>query len=212
MNVHSYPQPETTPEARKAMLDAQNARYARPQGVARYCHAGLHKSREDYFYYATILGINRAVNWVVARPSVDTSQVTYSGTSQGGGFGFYLCGLNKHFTKAAIFVPALTDLLGGETDGRQSGWPRIIAAQLPENREAARRHAPYFDGANFARRIAIPVRVVVGFSDTVCAPCAVYAGYNVIPAKDKAILHGVGMGHAVFPAFYKTLRAWLESK
>ena len=212
MNVHSYQQPETTQEERKARYDAQDAQYAKPNGVARYCQAGIHKSREDYFYYASILGINRAVNWLAARPECDLSDFSYSGTSQGGGFGLYLCGLNKHITKGCIFVPAITDLLGDVVDGRQSGWPRIIEAQKAENRAAAAKNAPYFDAANFARRITIPVRVVVGFADQTCAPCAVYAGYNVIPSKDKKILHGIGMGHGVNREFYQRLAAWQNAK
>lgn len=211
MNVHSYPQPET-PEARAAAYKAQDARFAAPRGVARYCQAGIDASREDYFYYASLLGINRAVNWLWARPEADRARFTYSGTSQGGGFGLMLTGLSGRFTRSCIFVPALTDLLGFRADGRQSGWPRLVEAQRPERRAAAEKWAPYFDGAHFAARITCPVRVVAGFSDAVCTPCGVYAAYNAIPARDKKILHGLGMGHAVFPALYRELVAWQRAE
>lgn len=211
MNVHSYPQPET-PEAREAAYKAQDAQFAAPRGVARYCQAGIHESREAYFYYASLLGINRAVNWLWARPEVDRTRFTYSGTSQGGGFGLMLTGLNGHFTRSCIFVPAITDLLGFRQDGRQSGWPRIVEAQKPENRAAAERWAPYFDGVHFAARITCPVRLVAGFADTVCTPCGVYAAYNAIPARDKKIYNGLGMGHGVDPAFYRVLGAWQRAE
>ena len=211
MNVHSYPQPET-PEAREAAYKAQDAQFAAPRGVARYCQAGIHESREAYFYYASLLGINRAVNWLWARPEVDRTRFTYSGTSQGGGFGLMLTGLNGHFTRSCIFVPAITDLLGFRQDGRQSGWPRIVEAQKPENRAAAERWAPYFDGVHFAARITCPVRLVAGFADTVCTPCGVYAAYNAIPARDKRIYNGLGMGHGVDPAFYRALGAWQRAE
>ncbi|MBQ3289685.1 MAG: acetylxylan esterase [Kiritimatiellae bacterium] len=207
MNVHSYPQPDTDAE-RQAAYKAQDEKYAAPRGVARYCQAGIHLSREDYFYYASILGINRAVNWLWNQPQVNRQMFTYSGTSQGGGFGLMLTALNGHFTKSCIFVPAITDLLGSRHEGRQSGWPRIIEAQQPENRAAAEKNAPYFDGVNFAARITCPVRVVVGFADCVCAPAGVYAAYNLIPSKDKEIIHGIGMGHSVYSKFYKQLRKW----
>ena len=113
-----------------------------------------------------------------------------------------LTGLNGHFTRSCIFVPAICDFLGYLCEDRESGWPKLIEAQLPENREAAIRNAPYFDGANFAARITCPVRVVVGFSDCHCPPASGYAAYNLIPAADKAILHGIGMGHGVFQRFY----------
>ena len=207
MNVHSYPQPDTEAE-RKAAYKAQDEKYAAPRGVARYCQAGIHLSREDYFYYASILGINRAVNWIWNQPQADHRRFTYSGTSQGGGFGFMLTALNGHFTKSCIFVPAITDLLGSRQEERQSGWPRIIEAQKPENRAAAEKNAPYFDGVNFAARITCPVRVVVGFADCVCSPAGVYAAYNFIPSKDKKIIHGIGMGHSVYGRFYSQLKEW----
>ena len=211
MNVHSYAQPDTDAE-RQAAYKAQDAKFAAPRGVARYCQAGIHESREAYFYYASLLGINRAVNWLWARPEVDKSSFTYNGTSQGGGFGLMLTGLNGHFTKSCIFVPAITDLLGFRQDDRQSGWPRIVEAQKDENKAAAEKWAPYFDGVNFAARITSPVRVVAGFSDCVCTPCGVYAAYNRIPAKDKKIIHGIGMGHGVFGELYRELGAWQRAR
>lgn len=211
MNVHSYAQPSTDAE-RQAAYKAQDAKFAAPNGVARYCQAGIHRSREDYFYYASLLGINRAVNWVWAQTWADKAHFTYSGTSQGGGFGLMLTGLNGHFTRSCIFVPAITDLLGSRQDDRQSGWPRIIEAQKPENRAAAEKWAPYFDGVNFAARITCPVRVVAGFADCVCTPAGVYSAYNRIPSKDKKIIHGIGMGHGVYGEFYRDLGAWQNQR
>ena len=210
MNVHSYPQPDT-PEARDAAYKAQDERFAAPRGVARYCQAGIHLSREDYFYYASLLGINRAVNWLWAHPAANHADFTYSGTSQGGGFGLMLTGLNGHFTRSCIFVPAICDLLGSRIEKRESGWPKIIEAQKPENREAAARNAPYFDGASFAARITCPIRFVAGFGDCACPPASVYAAYNCVPSADKAIFNGIGMGHGVFPRFYDELGAWVRT-
>ena len=215
MNVHSYRQPEgDTPEAaaeRQRLYEEQDEKYAKPNGAPRYCQAGIHKSREDYFFYASILGINRAVNWLASRPECNLSAFDYAGTSQGGGFGLILTALNRHITRSCIFVPAITDLLSSKVEGRQSGWPQIIENQAPENRAAAEKWAPYFCGTNFARQIRCPIRFVVGFCDMACAPHAVYSAYNACPSSDKAILHGVGMGHGVFERFYDDLAAWLDA-
>ena len=191
-----------------AKYDALNAACQKKYGTG-YATAGIAVSREEYFFYPVLLGIDRAVDWVAARPDVDRTRFRYQGTSQGGGFGFYLTGLNHHFTRAAFFVPAITDTMG-YLKGRQSGWPRIIERQTPENRKVAESFAPYFDGANFASRIRCPVRVAVGFADVTCAPCAVYAAYNEIKVKDKDIVHGFGMGHGCFPKIYKELGEWLR--
>lgn len=193
----------------KAMDADLKSRY----GAPRYCQAGIAESREDYFFYPVVLGIDRAVDWVAARPDVDCSRFRYQGTSQGGGFGFYLCGLNRKFTCAAFYVPALTDTMG-YLAGRQSGWPQIVEnnSGTPERRAAAEKWAPYFDGANFASRIKCPVRVAVGFSDTTCPPCAVYAAYNEIKVADKAIGNGIGMTHSCSGRFYREFGEWTKKQ
>jgi len=195
-----------------------NAAYWKKYGT-EYSQAGLSESREAYFFYPVILGINRAVDWVAAQPNVDLTQFRYQGTSQGGGFGFYLAGLNRHFTKVVAFVPACTDTMG-YLAGRQSGWPRPVESQpTPEARAAAARNAPYFDAANFAacpERIVCPIRVVVGFADTCCAPCAVYSAYNALGGmswpKDRRIEHGIGMSHSVRWEYYQKYMPWLRTK
>lgn len=201
---------------RKIGLEAKykemDAALAARFGVPHYCHAGITESREDYFYYPVILGIDRAVDWVAARPDVDRSRFRYQGTSQGGGFGFYLCGLNRAFTRAAFYVPAITDTMG-YLKGRKSGWPMVVEnnSSTPERRAVAERWAPYFDGANFASRITCPVRVAVGFSDVTCPPCAVYAAYNEIKVKDKAIGNGIGMTHSCRGHFYSKFGNWVRA-
>ena len=190
---------------------AMNAALYSKYGTHSYSCAGIAESREAYFFHSVLLGIDRAVDWLAARPDVDRTRFRYEGTSQGGGFGFYLCGLNRAFTRAAFYVPAITDTMG-YLKGRESGWPRIVEnnSSTPERKAVAERWAPYFDGANFASRIVCPVRVAVGFSDTTCQPCAVYAAYNEIKSADKGIVIGIGMTHSCFGSFYKELGEWVK--
>ena len=196
----------------EAKYKAMDADVQSKYGVPRYCLAGIAESREAYFFYPVILGIDRAVDWIAARPDVDRRRFCYQGTSQGGGFGFYLCGLNHTFTRAAFYVPAITDTMG-YLKGRQSGWPQVVEnnSSTPARRAAAEKWAPYFDGANFASRITCPVRVAVGFSDTTCPPCAVYAAYNEIKVKDKTIGNGIGMTHSCRGHFYYKFGNWAKS-
>ncbi len=180
-----------------------------PVKHVRYTQVGIASSREEYYYYGVLLGINRAVNWLAARPEVDKKRFRYSGGSQGGGFGLWLCGLNKNFTRALVYVPALTDLLGFRQGNRESGWPRLIEGQLDENKAAAEKNAPYFCGVNFARNITIPIRVEVGSADTVCPPMAGFSAFNVMPSKDKEIYIGLGQGHAPLKELHAKLDPWL---
>ena len=194
----------------KIQKDEDNAWAAKyPVKTVRYTQTGIAVSREDYFYYGVILGINRTVDWLAARPGVDRKHFRYSSGSQGGGFGLILCGLNANFTRAAVFVPAITDLLGFKVEGRESGWPRLIEAQLDENKAAAERNAPYFCGVNFARNIRIPIFYEVGAADTVCPPMAGFSAYNVTPSTDKHILLGVGQGHGPLANLRKQINEWL---
>ena len=210
ITVHPYEPPFDLDELEK-LFAANVASLKEKYGTSSYAVSGIARSREDYYFYRALLGINRAVNWLAARPEADLSHFTYSGTSQGGGFGFLLLGLNRHFTKGVMYVPAITDTMG-YLKGRRSGWPRIVESQREDERAAAERNAPYFDGANFAARIACPVRVAVGFADNTCPPCAVYSAYNAIPVKDKKIVHGIGMTHSCFSKFYNELGAWQKEK
>ena len=210
MNVHTYA-PGTNKETQVAKYKAQDARLNKIDGASSYCISGAAK-RETYFYYRAILGINRAVNWLAERQDTDLKHFGYSGSSQGGGFGYYLLGQNRHFTKGVVHVAALTDLYGFRAK-RTSGWPRLMERVKSEVRPGAEKTGLYFDGAHFASRITCPVRASVGFVDTTCPPCAVYSAFNAIPVKDKAIVHGLGMTHHVFSKFRKQLdNDWLRGK
>jgi len=222
MNVHTF-EPEETEAAQREHMTRQNAELAERFGLPNkkaYCAlAGIGESREDYWFHDVMLGINRAVDWVCARKDVDLSQVTYTGSSQGGGFGLYLCYLNKHFTKVFVAVCAATGHYGYRQN-RMNGWPSLVKGQRPEKIAAAERNAAYFDGVNFAQAIHTPIRFIVGFADTCCPPSAVYAAYNACPSKDKAIVNAIGSPHGWYKWHAKHLgqpgvidfNAWLRTK
>ena len=216
VNVHYYDPTPVKGVTRKTgkskeIQEQEDREYAKryPVKTVRYTQTGIAVSREDYFYYGIILAANRAVNWATERKAVDRSRVWYSGGSQGGGFGLILTGLNPRITNARVTVPAITDLLGDRVSKREAGWPRLIDAQLPENRDAAAKNAPYFCGVNFARQIKCPIVFGVGFIDTVCPPHAGYSAFNACPAKEKAMFHGIGCGHALDKKTQDKMSAWI---
>ena len=214
MNVHYYDVPPGSSKRENDHFQEKENRewFARyPTKRANYPYLGIAAGKEDYFYYGVILATRRALHWVADLPFVDRADITYSSTSQGGGFGLYMAAMCPFIRKAAICVPALTDLCGFKAN-RRSGWPRLIEEQLDANKDVACANAPYFDAAHFASRITCPVRFVVGFSDDTCPPSAVYSAYNNVRVSDKKILHGIGMGHAVRRAFYSELDRWISEK
>ena len=214
MNVHYYEPvaggayPENQP-----LQTVEDREWEKLYGVDRYCKAGISKDRESYFYYSAILGIRRAFIWATKQDWADPSDVTYAGTSQGGGFGLFMTALVPGVRKSVIYVPAITGHYASELGGAQDGWPLLIEGQKDDAaREAARKWAGYFDGASFATMVKTPVRFVVGFADTTCAPHAVYSAYNMCPAADKAIWHGLDMSHSVYGDLYRRGDEWRRKK
>ena len=214
MNVHYYePVPGGAYLENQPLQAIEDREWQKLYGVDRYCKAGISKDRESYFYYAAILGIRRAFVWATKQDWADPADVTYAGTSQGGGFGLFMTALVPGMRKSVIYVPAITGHYASERNGAQDGWPLLIESQKDDAaREGARKWAGYFDGASFATMIKTPVRFVVGFADLTCAPHAVYSAYNVCPAADKAIWHGLDMSHSVFGDLYRKGDEWRRQK
>ena len=211
MNVFDY-EPATTNEEQKRRHAEKNAELKAKYGTGRYSVSGIGESREDYYFHDAMLGIDRAIDWLAERPEVDRTRMYYFGSSQGGGFGLYVTYLNGNFSKACFAVPACTGHYG-HLQGRQDGWPGLIAAQPEAKRKAAERFAAYFDGVHFAAGIHRPVRFLVGFADQTCPPPDVYAAFNACVSKDKAIVNCVGSGHCGFNDWVRTNEgkpSWLD--
>lgn len=212
MIVHPYEVPMNREGCVKLYVEQSKRLDAKwHTGEYTYFRAGIAGGRETYFYYPVILGINRAVDWLATRPDVDLTRFTYFAGSQGGAFGFFLCGLNRHFTKGVMCITAMSDH-SGALRGRDPGWPDLIARLPKADQAAGARWAPYFDAAHFAPRITCPVRVSVGFIDTTCPPCAVYASYNALRVKDKAIINDLGIGHDISGPARARLDAWRRAR
>lgn len=177
-----------------------------------YTQAGLSGERTDYFFYVPILGVNRMVSLVAARPEIDRADITYRGQSQGGYFGLVLSALNPNIRCAAIGVPAFCDWLGHE-HGRRSGSGHCCEEQRDAAaNSAAKRNAGYYDGCSFASRVRIPVRVIAGGADKICSSESVYAAYNRMPSKDKRIFYRPdGTHHSACEPFRKEINAWMDS-
>ena len=209
MNVHPF-EPAADAKSQKKRLADENAKWKKEYGVD-YSYVtsvgGIDKGRSDYFFHDMMLGMARIVDWALSRPDADVREVTYSGGSQGGGFGLYLTYLCRNrFTRAYYLVPALCDHLGHRL-GRRSGWPRYLDAKMAPV-EAVEANAPYYDGCSFAAGITCPVRVYVGLGDNTCPPASVYAMFNSLKSADKKIVRGLGVGHVRTPAVVKMLDAW----
>jgi cephalosporin-C deacetylase-like acetyl esterase len=197
MNVHQYDPPTDAVELQK--------RYDELNRVQTYSHQGA-PDRNQYYFRKSILGINRAINWLAERPDVDKERLAIFGSSQGGAFTLVMAGLNKKIKAASANVPALCDHAGYKLD-RNPGWPRLVANDDPERLKMS----GYFDAVNFARSITCPILVSAGFIDTTCSPSSVYAAYNIIRAP-KMMFNEPEMGHSQSARFSAYRADWLRGK
>ena len=162
-----------------------------------YWDMGLDQGPEHTFFYRGILGAVRMINHVTAMPEVDPERIAYLGASQGGGFGVYLTALCPQIRAACCGVPAFCDC-GGFLAGHHPTTSKDKAFR--EHYNVMR----YFDVANFAAMVKVPVYMSCGFVDVTCQPSAVYAAYNEIQGN-KLMFHKTRYGHGGGPEEYTPL-------
>lgn len=197
MNVHQYDPPTDIAEIKKVYDELNKQGFYSSQGAP---------DRNKYYFRKSILGINRAINWLAERPDVDKEHIAIYGSSQGGAFTLIMSGLNKNIKAAAANVPAMCDQ-GAYRLERNPGWPRMVAGNNTETLKMS----GYFDTVNFARYITCPVIMSVGFIDSSCSPSSVYAAYNVMKSP-KQMFNEPAMGHSQSKRFSEYQFEWLKGK
>ncbi len=165
-------------------------------------------NRDKYHFRNVILGVDRAITEVTKMPQWDKKHFVIDGSSQGGAMALILTGFNKNITACAANVPAMCDH-GGYKLGRQSGWPQIN--RNSKFGKSVDQVAPYYDAANFAKFITVPVLTSAGFIDTTCSPSSVYAAYNEIKAP-KQIVHVPLEGHSVSKIYSAVKTPWVDKE
>jgi len=211
INIHDFePGPDAAAQRRK--YDEQNRRYADDvagiklnSAYENHRYAG-YTDRTTYFYHDPLLGIRRAVLWVLERPEADRTRVGYFGRSQGGGIGMMLTALTPVFSRALFCQPAMADMLAGRV-GRRVSWPMLVERARPEDRAAVAVTVAYYDAGHFASRVRCECRVLIGLADETCPPPSVYAAYNELRGP-KTILHDVGVPHSDPPSYLQN-QAWI---
>lgn len=199
MNVHDYSPYVSTEELNEKYKKLNESRFYSLQGAP---------NRDQFFFKKSILGINRAINYVASLPEFNKKQFVAYGSSQGGGHALILAGLNKNVTASIANVPALCDH-GGYLKGSSPGWPRLVLnyRKAPEYLAMS----GYFDVVNFARKITVPTVICVGFIDNDCSPSSAYSAYNVINAPKK-IINEPNMGHSFSKEFSRFSSGWIRSQ
>ena len=164
--------------------------------------------RDRYYYHRVYLGCLRANDFLTSRPMWDGRNLVVNGASQGGQLAMVTGALDSRVTAVSSVVPAYCDVTG-YLHGRAGGWPHMMRGEQSVHRTPAKiATTAYYDTVNFARRVRVPVQVVVGYNDETCPPTTNFAAYNVIHAP-KALVLALEMGHSVIPEANDAINSWI---
>ncbi len=157
---------------------------------------------EKYYMKGMILRVVRTLQFIESRPEWDGKTLITHGESQGGFQAIVGAALDKHVSFCLAMVPAMSDHLG-YLKGHKNGWPQVIKMDTksgkPQNSDFNKKAIstlPYFDNANFAKRILCETWISTGLRDTTCPPSGVVAVYNNLPNNiEKHLFISPTAGH-----------------
>jgi cephalosporin-C deacetylase-like acetyl esterase len=163
--------------------------------------------KDKYVYKSIYAGCARAVDFLAGLDFVDPDRIGVTGGSQGGALSITTAVLNPKVKCLAAFYPALADLTG-YLYGRGGGWPHAFRNGYMATKERIET-SRYYDVANFARKITVPVFYSYGFNDMTCCPTSTTAAYNVIPSSEKTLWIVPEIEHWTYPEQNIARSQWL---
>ncbi|MFF7291783.1 acetylxylan esterase [Microbacterium sp. NPDC008134] len=142
-----------------------------------------------YYYRRVFTDGVRLIDAVRELPFVDAGRIAVTGSSQGGGIALAVGGLVHGLVGVLPDVPFLCHF--GRSVQLTPDQPFMeIARYLAVHRdqdERVFRTLSYFDGVNFARRVAAPALFSVALMDGIVLPSSVFAAYNHLAVDDREI-------------------------
>ena len=153
--------------------------------------------RHTYAYRGFYVDAWRGIDFLLSRPEVDPSRIGVTGSSQGGGLTITTAAMRSEVRAAAAGAPYLCGFMDAIELTHTYPYQEIndYLHLHPARRPAVEETVAYFDGINFADRIACPIIVNIGLQDNVCPPETGYALFNRIGASDKRLYPYDGHGH-----------------
>ncbi|MCU1577880.1 MAG: acetylxylan esterase [Rhodoglobus sp.] len=156
--------------------------------VAGFMTKGI-SNPDDYYYRRLFTDAVRLVDAVAGLDFVDPQRIAVTGGSQGGGMSLAVAGLVPQVLAVMPDVPFLCHFRRAVEITPSGPFPEIAQYLAVHRNEVARvfETLGYFDGVNFARRIAAPALFSVALMDEVVMPSTVFAAYNHLATDDAAI-------------------------
>ena len=185
MSIHDVP---------NGLSREEQAKLRRSPEIFQYMYRGV-DSPETYPIRDIFRRVVCAIEYMKSRPEWDGKRIITQGGSLGGAQAIFGAYIEPRTVLCIANAPALSDHFGGDLK-QAAGWPNMFATLAKKKLDptAARRTMGYFDTVNFAKKLPCPIRLSVGFVDTICPPTSVYALYNSIPGQ-KSIVNVVSGAH-----------------
>jgi cephalosporin-C deacetylase len=162
---------------------------AYPSENSYYVLNGLDEP-ETYVYRDIVAHALRGLDFLASRPEVDAKRLGVMGASQGGGVSLMVAGLDKRVAAVAADFPFLSD------------WPDSLSAphspysdvreflaqraNVPQNAKLMKTLS-FFDTANVAENIAVPVLVQAGLKDQTCPAAGIKKMFGMIKSSSKTL-------------------------
>jgi cephalosporin-C deacetylase len=153
--------------------------------------------RHTYAYRGFYVDAWRGVDVLMSRPEVDPARLGVTGNSQGGGLAITTAAMRSEIRAAAAGAPYLCGFMDAIELTHTYPYEEIndYLRLHPERRAEVEATVAYFDGINFADRIACPIIVNIGLQDNVCPPETGQRLFERIGAADKRLYPYDGHGH-----------------
>lgn len=153
--------------------------------------------RHTYAYRGFYVDTWRGIDFLLSRPEVDPARLGVTGSSQGGGLTITTAAMRREIRAAAAGAPYLCGYVDSIELTHTYPYEEIndYLRLYPERRRDVETTVAYFDGINFASRIACPIIVNIGLQDNVCPPETGYALFEHIAATEKQLYSYDGHGH-----------------
>lgn len=153
--------------------------------------------RHSYAYRGFYVDTWRSIDALLTRPEVDRARIGVTGSSQGGGLAITTAAMRPEVRAAAAGAPYLCGFVDAIELTHTYPYEEIndYLRLHPGRRAEVEETLAYFDGINFADRIACPIVVNIGLQDNVCPPETGYALFARIGAADKQLHPYDGHGH-----------------
>ncbi|MGQ4809795.1 Cephalosporin-C deacetylase [Candidatus Entotheonellaceae bacterium PAL068K] len=153
--------------------------------------------RHTYAYRGFYVDAWRGIDFLLSRPEVEPTRIGVTGSSQGGGLTITTAAMRSEVRAAAAGAPYLCGFMDAIELTHTYPYQEIndYLHLHPTSRQAVEETVAYFDGINFADKIACPIIVNIGLQDNVCPPETGYALFNHIQVEDKKLYTYDGHGH-----------------